>query len=160
MDIDLQRKELLDILLRWYYGYHRAIDAHKIDAGDFDIKPHFLSVYKETNEILSKLRQFGIVMDEQCHKMYEKDITKPKFIDIDPTRDKIESEILKWEKRRVEAVRLHNSCSNEQPEMRDMLWKWMKVYESFIDDLKLCLSAHYSKKAINELVTELGNDHH
>jgi len=61
---------------------------------------------------------------------------------MDMTRDKIEAEILKWDRRRAETVRLHNACAHNEPEMRDILWRWVKVYEGFIGSLRDCLAVH------------------
>lgn len=65
---------------------------------------------------------------------------------MDMTREKIESEILKWDRRRAEAVRLHNACAIDEQEMRNILWCWVKTYESFIGSLRECLSLHIANK--------------
>ena len=62
---------LVRLLLRWYYGYHRAIEAHKADSGNAAIKPHFLAVYRETDNLLGAMRQAGTITDQQCHETYE-----------------------------------------------------------------------------------------
>ena len=65
-----------------------------------------------------------------------------RITDMDMTRDKIEAEILKWDRRRAEVVRLHNACALNEPEMRAILWRWFKVYGGFIDSLRECLGVH------------------
>ena len=64
-------EQLVRLLLRWYYGYHRAIDAHKADSGDAAIKPHFLAVYRDTENVLGPMRDAGTLSDETCHEAYE-----------------------------------------------------------------------------------------
>ena len=57
---------VVQLLLRWYYGYHNAVVAHKADNGDSAIKPHFLSVYRETDELLGAMRDKGEITDQMC----------------------------------------------------------------------------------------------
>ena len=64
-------RPLVRLLLLWYYGYHKAIDAHKQDHGDAAIKPHFLPVYRETDEFLSAMRKLGTLTDEECKAAYD-----------------------------------------------------------------------------------------
>jgi hypothetical protein len=71
-------EQLVRLLLRWYYGYHKAVDAHKADAGDAAIKPHFLSVYRDTDDLLSAMRQAGTITDQQCHETFEQAMTSNK----------------------------------------------------------------------------------
>jgi hypothetical protein len=68
---------------------------------------------------------------------------------MDMTRIKIEAEILKWDRRRAEAVRLHNHCAHDEPEMRDILWRWVKVYEGFIGSLRECLAVHIANTMLS-----------
>ena len=57
--------------IRWYYGYHRAIEAHKADCGDVAIKPHFLAVYLDTENVLGPMRDAGTLSDKTCHEIFE-----------------------------------------------------------------------------------------
>jgi len=68
--------------------------------------------------------------------------------DMERTRDKIEAEILKWDRGRAEAVRLYNACAPDEPEMRYILWRWVKVYGGFIDSLRECLSIHLANESV------------
>jgi len=54
------------LLLRWYYGYHFAVEAHKVDDGDSDIKPFFMQAYRETDQLLGSMRDDGTLSDTQC----------------------------------------------------------------------------------------------
>lgn len=63
---------LVGLLLRWFYGYHRAVEAHLKDDGDKDIKPWFLDVYLETHDVLGKMRDSGSVTDAQCGVAYDR----------------------------------------------------------------------------------------
>lgn len=70
-------KQLEEGLLRWYYSYHRAIEGHKEDYGDKAIKPYFLKVYLETDDLLGNLRDKGDLTDETCSRVYN-DVCKTK----------------------------------------------------------------------------------
>ena len=61
---------LVGLLLRWYYGYHKAIDANKADSGDAAIKPHFLAICRDTENVLGPMRDAGTLTDEQCHAAF------------------------------------------------------------------------------------------
>jgi len=60
---------LIRLLLRWYYCYHRAIEGHASDAGDKNIKPYFLPVYKATDALLGPMRDAGTLSNETCAEM-------------------------------------------------------------------------------------------
>lgn len=66
----IDRILLIRLLLRWYYGYHSAIDAHKKCRGDASIKSHFIAVYRDTENILGPMRDAGTLSDETCHEIY------------------------------------------------------------------------------------------
>ena len=78
---------------------------------------------------------------------------------MDMTRDKIESEILKWDRRRAETVRLHNACSHDE-QMRGILWRWVKVYEEILGSLRECLAIHIANSALTGTSEQKeGEDH-
>lgn len=64
-------QQLVRLMLRWYYGYQKAVEAHKADCGDAAIKPHFLSVYGDTDNVLGPMRDAGTLSDETCREVYE-----------------------------------------------------------------------------------------
>jgi hypothetical protein len=55
------------LLLRWYYGFHLALDG----TADEHLKRMFLPVYKESDDVLGAMRDAGTLSDETCNRMYE-----------------------------------------------------------------------------------------
>jgi hypothetical protein len=61
---------------------------------------------------------------------------------MDATQQALESLFLRWEKRRVEAVRLHNACGEFGDEVRELLWQQVKLYESVASDIRGVIGVH------------------
>lgn len=66
-ETDLQQTQRL--LLHWYYCFHAAI-SDTDDAGDASVKPHFLSIYKRTDDLLGEMRGEGRLPDELCSEVW------------------------------------------------------------------------------------------
>jgi hypothetical protein len=64
-DAAQDRKEmqnLLPLLLRWYYAYQNSPQT---------TKHAYRSIYKDTDELLSSLREKCIINDEMCEEAYK-----------------------------------------------------------------------------------------
>jgi hypothetical protein len=68
----------------------------------------------------------------------------------DATQEALEMLFLRWEKRRVEAVRLHNACGEFGDEVRELLWQQAKLYEAVADDIRGVIGVHIANKALGE----------
>ena len=66
----------------------------------------------------------------------------------DATQEALEMLFLRWEKRRVEAVRLHNACGEFGDEVSELLRQQAELYEAVADDVRGVIGVHIANSPI------------